>query len=346
MERQRSELQISITSGEDGVRLLNIPEFAKSIPIYDFRNLKHHEMTVSALTQGKKLAMYGGVWAAIAAEKRNSQEGTFVWDVKETGKPGEIKRPQEAKPPVMMRPEDAVRMIDWREHHPEIASLSDFWNFRKLWQEHGAYLHIIAAIRPSFYSFPQRFKTTAQEFQARYPQFPAIGVDTFAVFWREDPSLRHFATLMMRDSHTPMYTAVTTLNPHQEQPPYTEEELFDDIRIRRCRIDLIDGIISDLKYENFRDPDNPDLEPYGSHTQIRLPFTWESPTFKVVRIGSLSPEGFEAATGFKCEVLPGVKDVRKHPGQNFDSLLEKMMEEIREEYSKQTQVVYCRFEKD
>ncbi len=335
---QQGELEFSIEPGQGGVRFLNIPELSKTIPIYNFRILAHHEPAAQAIADGQRMAMYGGVWAGLEAQKRNSPGGEFFWRVKITGAAGEIGRPQEAKPPVMMRPEDAVGRIDWRKHHPKIASLSDFWNFRKLWEEHGAYLHIIAAIRPSFYSFPQRFKTTAREFQARYPQFPAIGADTFAIFWREDPFLRHFATLVARNSHIPMYTAVTTLNPHGEEPPYTFDELLADIRNRRCRIEMINLILTDPLYESCKT--------FGSHTQAILPFCGEDPTIKIVRIGSLSPEGLEKATGLRCEVLPGAKDVKKNPGENLDDSLREMMETIREEYSRQEKRIRCRFEKD
>jgi len=327
-QRGKEELEIVIEE-KDGIQFLTIPELGKRVPVYDFRDLHHQVLAARAIARGAKMAMYGGVWAGLAAEKRNSGGGDFFWEIKRSGKGSDPKyseRPKEAKPPVMIRPEDALSLVDWSKHHPNVRFLANFWNFIKLWNKHPAYLHVIAAIRPTLGSFPEKFKTTPEEFKIRYPQAPPISCDTFASFWREDPFLRHFATLVARFSHTQMYIGVSTLNPHGEEPPYSFKDFLEDIRTRRCRIELIDLIVKDDLYERF--------QVFGSHTQIRLPLLGEKSSFKVLRIGSFSPEAFERATGFECELTSGVKDVRKKPGEDLDEKLEAMIREIREDLRK------------
>ena len=57
--------------GKGGNDYLYVQELEKCLPIYDLRNLDHHPIVAKMLAQGSTIAMYGGVWAVIKAEKRH-----------------------------------------------------------------------------------------------------------------------------------------------------------------------------------------------------------------------------------------------------------------------------------
>lgn len=320
----RQSRRIKVVASDDE---LLIPELRKCIPVFDLRNLDHQAEAAKLLTRGARMAMYGGVWGGFRAVKRWDFAERFFHQVK-------VGRPEEAKIPLMTLPEDAVRIIDWSRVHADFRFLEDYWNFAKLWESHGAFLHIIAPVRETLKSLPPIFVTSAEEFDRRYPNSTPVSSPTIAGVWRDDPYLRHFATLIRRYSHTDMHIGVSTLNPHGEEPPYTFEEFKKDLSVGRIPAESIDLIVKDGLYE--------ETEAFSSHTQLRLPLTGETPTLKVVRIGSLSPEGFKQATGFNYVIIPGAKDVRKNPGENLDEKLAEMIKEINKNWQKEKPIVYFR----
>lgn len=323
--KNRPDGNLSIVIKEnDGRETLFIPELGKEIPVFDLRNLFHQVEAARLIAQGKRMAMYGGVWGGFRAVKRWDFAERFFHQVK-------VRRPEEAKIPLMTLPEDAVRMIDWSRVNENFRFLERYWNFAKLWKSHGAFLHIIAPVRETLKSLPPIFVTSPEEFNKRYPNSIPVSFPTVANVYREDPYLGHFATLIKRFSHTDMYIGVSTLNPHGEEPPYTFGEFKMDLSKGRIPARSIDLIVKDDFYEKF--------EVFSSHTQIRLPLVGEEPTFRVLRIGSLSLDGFRNATGFDFQVEPDAKDVRKNKGENLDSKLKTMINKIWEEYEKQKPVV-------
>lgn len=329
IEEKAKELQLRIEEGEAGVQLLKIPELDKNIPIYDFRNLTHQVMIAKALAKGERMAMFGGVWGAFRAVKRNTTAEDFFH---RQVKPG---RPWEAKVPLMIKPKDGLRLIDWSQVHSNFRFLSDYAEFKKLWNLHPAFLHIIAPVRPTKHSLPDIFITTPQDYQKRYSGNDIIQVSTVALLHRHDPYLEHLSAWVERFSHTAMSLGVSTLNPHGEEPPYTEKELFEDIKTARCKVAEIDLIVTDRLYE--------ESGAFGSHTQLRLPLVGESPTLKVLRIGSLSIDGFETATGLQCDPPAlGIKDVRKNQGENLDAKLSQMRQEIEANWKLEKSKIYFR----
>lgn len=301
--------ELKIEPGSDGVQVLHHPELERPIRILDFRNLQHQVEIAKVLASCGQVIMFGGVWGVFKGVQRATIGETFFVRAKP-------ERPPEAKIPQMIPPEDAIKEIDWYQVHPEFRYLQDYWSYRKLYS-HGAFLHIIVPVRPTLKSLPDIFITEPSEFAKRYPNLEPIRVATVALLWQEDPSRRHFSALVKRFSHTDIYIGVSTANPHGEEPPYTTQELFDAICNGRCDISEIDLIVTDKKYE--------ESGAFASHTQLRLPLVGETPTLKVLRIGSLSIEGFEAATGFQCDPpVIGTKDVRKVPGVSLDEKLAKL----------------------
>jgi len=326
-ELKLRQLEILEAEGIDGNRFLVVPELKRNIPIYDFRNLAHQVEIARVLADGGQILMYGGVWGVFKGVKRATFGETFF----ERAKPG---RPPEAKIPLLILPEDATKLVDWSQVHKDFRYLQDYWNFNKLWAGHGAFLHIIAPVRPTLESLPDIFKTTPEDFARRYPNLEPVPMATVALLSRYEPYTRHFGYLVKRFSHTDMYVGVSTRNKHGEEPPYTTPELYADIRTDPSGLEDIDLIATDRKYE--------ESGAFASHTQIRMPLIGESPSFKVLRIGSLDPGVFKTLTGFECELIPGVRDVRKNPGEPLFGKLTAMLIEIHQNWQLETPQIHFR----
>lgn len=329
IESNRESQKLSAVVVKEGKnrQVLHVSESEKGIPIFNLRDFSDQVEAARLVAQGKRMAMYGGVWGGFRAVKRWDFAERFFHEVK-------VGRPEEAKIPLMTLPENAVRIIDWSMVHEDFRFLEHYWNFKKLWENHGAFLHIIAPARETLKSLAPIFVTSAEEFMRRYPNSTPVSSPTIAGVWRDDPYLRHFATLIGRFSHTDMYIGVSTLNPHGEEPPYTFEEFKKDLSAGRIPAESVDLIVKDDSYERY--------QAFSSHTQIRLPFVGENPVLRVLRIGSLSPEGFGNATGFNCVIEKDAKDVRKNKGENLDAKLKAMIDEIWAEYGKQKPLIVVR----
>lgn len=307
--------------------LLYVEEIDKKIPVFNLRNLNAHASIGRMIANQSQMALFGGVWGGFKGVKRATVNESFFQRVK----PG---RPKEAKIAMMAEPSDSLQFIDWSKVHPRFRYFRDYWEYKKLWESHGAFLHIIAPLKQTFRCLPDIFETTPEDFKSRYPQQKAINVSTACFIWREDPYLKHLVSWVKRSSHTDVFVGVSTLNRHGEEPPYSYQEFVDQIKDGRTDPKDIDLVVRDSIYEN-----SPAL---GSHTQLRFPLVDEEPTLKVVRIGSLSPDGFTQATGLECEILPGIKDVRKNPGQNIDKQLLLMSREINDNWRKESPQLYFR----
>ncbi|HEY5600740.1 MAG TPA: hypothetical protein VIK81_01485 [Patescibacteria group bacterium] len=318
--------KIRESSWEDKKFLL-VGELEKMIPVFDFRNLSSHEEIAGRLAKGEQMAFFGGVWGGFKGVKQATVNEGFFTRVK----PG---RPKEAKIATMMGPEQSIGLIDWSKVHKDFRFLQDHWEYKKLWESHNAFLHIIAPIREPLDYIPDIFKTTPEDFKARYPKLESLNSTTACFVWRNDPYLKHLSNFVKRLSHTNVFIGVSTLNRHGEEPPYSYEELIDQLNDGRTNPADINLIVRDRLYEEY--------EALGSHTQLRLPLEGEQPKLKVIRIGSLSPEGFAKATGFDFEILPDIKDVRKNPGENLDKLLFYMKEEINQNWESEKPLIYFR----
>lgn len=293
---------------------LNFIETDRSIPIYNLRNVGHHEDIAKGLATGAKIAMFGGVWGVFKGVAEKTEKEIYFHTVKKG-------RPQEAKIAMLTSPETSVGLIDWQKVHPDFKHLQDLSEFQKLWSSHGAFLHIIGPVK-SFVSLPEVFQTTPKDYKTRYPNAEQIQSSTACFVWRDDPYLENVTNITKKYLQQTTYIGVSTLNPHGKEPPYTYEELVTQLKSGQIDPNEIDMIIRDSIYE-------PEFEFLGSHTQIRLPLNTETPILKVMRVGSLSPEGFQKYTGHKVEVIADVKDVRKFTGKNIDLGLEKMKVKIK-----------------
>lgn len=296
---------------------LEIKEIGVKIPIFDLRNLDDHEAIASSIAIGARVAFFGGVWGVFKGVEHTKKEELFFHIIK-TG------RPKEAKIAMLTQPKVAVDMIDWSKVHPQFRNLQDPQEFDRLWSSHGSFLHIIGPVSPELYDLPGVFITTPEDFKARYPNLKPIKHSTACFVWHDDPYLENVVKRTEELSPKKIHIGVSTLNTHGQEPPYAYEELIGYLSDGRIDPRAIDLVVRDKIYEDY--------EAFGSHTQIRVPLDSEEPVLKVVRIGSLSPDGFRNSTGYDLEVIPDAKDVRRFPGEDIDNVLFSMHNKIKQSW--------------
>lgn len=301
-----------VTGGQDvSVTYLEYDGVKK--PVYDFRNLDHQEVVARKIANGAQVAMFFGVWAGFKAVDADVEEEPFFY----VAKPG---RPKEAKIVVITHPETSHKLVDWSEVHPDFRFLEDLESFESLWDNHGAALHVIVPIKEGI-DFPKLFVTSPQEYATRYPNHAPIAAPTVSVFWRKDKYLEHLLSRVGETSERPIFIGGTSLNRHGEDPPFTYGEFIKHLNDHKVDPGAIDLVVRDSIDEGSG--------AHGSHTQIRVPLVGEKePILRVYRIGTLSPEGFERATGIETRVMPDAKDVRRFPGVNIDQRIKATHERI------------------
>jgi hypothetical protein len=293
---------------------VNLPEMGLSIPIYNVRDLRDQNKIARHIADGAQMAMFGGVWGGFKGVRLESPSEEFFHRVKQG-------RPKEAKIAMMIPPSDSRELIDWTKVHPNARHLMDETMFESLWGSHGAYLHIIAPIESGEVHVPDVFETTPKDYSSRYPTLDPVSSSTACFFWRNDPYLEHLFGLIHSSSENKTFVGVTSLNRHGETPPYTYDEFLDHLKTGKSDPRDIHLVV--------RDPIHESSQALGSHTQVRLPLVDEEPVLKILRVGTLSPEGFKRATGLDVEVVNDAKDVRKNPGEDLDHHIERMNDEIR-----------------
>jgi len=303
---------------------ISFPELGVEIPVYDIRNLFDHITIAQEIAKGRQMAMFGGVWGGFQGVRGREESGNgyLKWAKKD--------RPKEAKYAVMIPPAKSHEIIDWSLVHEDLRFLEDPDSFKSLWGTHGAYLHVIAPVR-SDAQFPDVFVTSPDEYAKRYPDHPRISSSTAAFLWRADPYYERFADLVDRFSNSTTHIGVTSLNKHGEKPPYTFEEFVAHLRDGKADPREVHLVVRDSIYEKS--------EALGSHTQIKLPLVDEEGVVKILRVGTLSPQGLERRTGITTRQMPDAKDVRKVPGVDIDTHIRAMNQQIQERWESERQVV-------
>ncbi|MBI4097970.1 MAG: hypothetical protein HY426_02930 [Candidatus Levybacteria bacterium] len=279
------------------------------IPIYDFRDLDHQRDIAKAIANGASMAMFAGVWGGFKGVRKGTEDEPFFHKAK-------AGRPSAAKVAVMVPPTASIELIDWTRVHPEVRHLEDYGWFKRLWADHGGYLHVIAPTRDDS-PVPDIFVTSPGNHSELYPNYPQVNVATACFFWREDPYLEHLLQLVDgASSDKDIYIGGTSLNPHGESPPFSFIELNEHLKAGKSNPRDINLVVRDPSYESS--------EALGSHTQVRLPLVGEEPVVLVYRIGTLSPEGFASSTGIRTHVMRDARDVRKNLGENVDSRIREV----------------------
>lgn len=297
-----------------GRESISFSELGVEIPVYDIRNLSDQADIAREIAKGRQMAMFGGVWGGFQGISADVEsEGYLKWAKQD--------RPKEAKYVVMTPPAKSHELIDWSQVHEDLRYLEDPDSFESLWATHGAYLHVIAPVR-SDAQFPDVFVTSPTEYAKRYPDHPRISSSTAAFLWRADPYFERFTDLVDRFSNSTTHIGVTSLNKHGEKPPYTFEEFVAHLRDGKSDPREVHLVVRDSIYERS--------EALGSHTQIKLPLVDEEGVVKILRVGTLSPQGFEKSTGIATRQMPDAKDVRKIPGVDIDHHIKQMNIEINE----------------
>lgn len=274
------------------------------VNVYSLRNPADIELAAREIASGKIAAFYGGLYGIVKGVRPwgDHEDAETYWRVK-TG------RARYSKVPLLIKPQDAIRLIDFRLVHPEYRHLERRENFNMLFNSHGAPLHVIAPLREPLPFMRSAFKTDSQDLASQAQDDPTRSdrlteYTTASFFWMDDPAWDSFATLASLYSKPRMFFGVSSFNNHGEQPPYTYEELLRDVSARgECKFDLV---INDEMYE--------ESGAFSSHTQIRLPTHHETPELVMVRRGALSADWFSSATGYPVHELESATTASRSPG--------------------------------
>jgi hypothetical protein len=296
-----------------GTRFLSLDPEADGprVPVYSLRDPRHRGAIVRALAAGQAAAFYLGLFTIIKALRpleEGGDTGDLFWQVKPD-------RPRWSKLPLIIRPEDALPLIDFDLVHPDLWRLSLRDHFAGLWGSHGAPLHIIAPLRrplpdlhPAFQTLPEDLREqAAAEAGAADRLLPCA---TASFFWMPDPAWDDLVDLLYRFSPPRTFLGGTSFNDHAQHPPYTYDELVAHV-CRRGTFD-VDLVITDELFEQ--------AGVFSSHTMVRLPLVGESPELVVVRHGSITPERLAAGTGYPVRVLGSVKAASRRPGLSDEEL--------------------------
>jgi len=291
----------------------------RSIPVYSLRNPSHHEPAARDLAAGATAAFYGGLYGIVRAVRP-------AWDEHEDAetywraKPG---RPRWSKVPLFMKPQDALRLIDFRLVHPDYRHLERRELFVRLYESHGAPIHVIAPLKEPLRFLHPAFKTNREDL-ARQAQGDVMAWDrvvahtTACFFWMADPMWESLATLANLYSGPRVFYGVSSFNEHGKHPPYTFVELLAQVEAGgACQFELV---INDDLYEK--------TGAFSSHTQVRLPMVGEAPELIVVRRGSVGPEWLAASTGYPVRVLDSAGVASRRPGLT-DADLQAGLERLR-----------------
>jgi hypothetical protein len=289
-----------------------------AVPVYDVRDRAHQRAIARELALGRVAAFYLGLYTIMRVLRPPWTEGPdadLFWEIK-------AGRPHWSKLPLFCKPQDALRLIDFRFVHPDYRHLAQRERFSRLWQSHGAPLHIIAPLRqplrylhPAFQTLPTDLVEQAAD--NRHAADRLIPCATASFFWMDDPAWESLATLIRLSCLPHAFMGGSSFNDHGAQPPYTRGELASYVQARgRLQFDLV---VADHLFESTR--------AFSSHSLVRLPLVGEPPELVMLRYGSVSPGWLAESTGYPVRLLESASVASRHPSLS-DADVRRGLEEL------------------
>jgi hypothetical protein len=274
-------------------------------PVYSIRDASERAQAARELASGKPALFYLGLYTLVKVLRPPWREGSGA-EVFWQSKPD---RPRWSKLPLLIRPQDSLRLVDFARVHPQFARFAAREHWESLWQVHGAPLHVIAPLREPLPFLHEAFRTTPQDLTEQARSNPlaadrALPCSTASLFWMEDTDWHDLALRVALHSPPRSFLGGTSFNDHGEHPPYTLEEL----RAYLARRDDIpfELIITDPWFES--------AGIHSSHTMVRLPLADESPELVMTRRGSVSPGFLQSVTGYHVRSLASTASASSQPG--------------------------------
>ena len=287
------------------------------LPVYSLREPRERDAAARELAAGRTGLFYLGLYTVVKTLRPpwvGDGGGEVFWRVKP-------ERPRWSKLPMVIRPRDSIRLVDFSLVHPAFQRLRERPAWDQLWTAHGAPLHIIAPLRQPLWFVHPAFQTTPADLRAQAGTDPAaadraLPCTTASLFWMEDPAWHDFALRVGLYSPPRTFFGGTSFNAHGEHPPYTLAELAEFVQARgRLEAELV---ISDPVFEA--------AGVFSSHTMVRLPVRDEPPELVMTRRGSLGPEFLEEVTGHRVRVLDSVASASHQPGLSQEELERRLRE--------------------
>jgi hypothetical protein len=279
-------------------------------PVLSLRDPEERDLAARELARGKPALFYLGLYTAVRTLRPADFAGEsaeYFWRVKPD-------RPRWSKLPLVIRPRDSVRLVDFSKVHPTFQHFRRREAWAALWEAHGAPLHVIAPLRP-LRLLNDAFQTTPGDLLDQAAANPAaadraLEHATASMFWMEDPDWHDLALRVGLYSAPNTFFGGTSFNDHGEHPPYTFQELDAYLR---GRDDIpFEFVITDDWFEG--------AGIHSSHTMVRLPLRDEPPEWVMTRRGSVSPEFIAECTGHPVRALATTASASSQPGLSQDEL--------------------------
>ena len=174
-------------------------------PVFDVRDPRQVSEIARRLARGEPAAFYMGLFTImqlVGPPHRSGARAELFWQVKRN-------RPDWSKLPVCIRPQDALRLIDWAPVHPAFR-FRRREQFEALWG-HGAPMHVIAPLRDGLRTVNPSLITTEEEAAAAAPD-RRVARRTAAMFWMQDPAWAQLADTLARSAPRQRDRKSTRLN--------------------------------------------------------------------------------------------------------------------------------------
>ena len=274
-------------------------------PVYSLRDPGERAQAARELAAGRAALFYLGLFTLVKVLRPEWHEGDGA-EVFWRAKPD---RPRWSKLPLVIRPQDSVRLVDFARVHPRFAGLATRERWASLWEKHGAPLHIIAPLREPQRFLHDAFRTRPEDLAAQALSNPiandrSLTCATASMFWMEDPDWHDLALRVVLQSPPRSFLGGTSFNDHGEHPPYTYAELRTFLAGR-----------DDIPFELIiTDPWFEEAGIHSSHTMVRLPLSDEPAELVMTRRGSVSPAFLESVTGFPVRALRSTASASSRPG--------------------------------
>jgi len=285
-----NEVQTLIVGSHEGLR---------RIPVYSIRNSKSHPDISRAIASGKPIAFEVGVIGILIAVSASADEGndngSKFWTIKKGRSPND-------RVPMMLRPKDHPKVVDYNKLHPDFRYLADDKEARERFYGNLP-LHTILPVRTDTETINRQvFVTTPTDLQGK-PTDQYVPCPTVCLYFQDDEDWMNIAEQAHQLNPNVMF-GITSFNDHGQPSPFNFNELLEYVQ-RRGKVDF-EAVV--------RDPIVEKADIRSSHTQIRLPLEGEAPEILIVRKGPVSADAIRETTGHPVRVLESAKLAgRGHP---------------------------------
>lgn len=291
-QRELGAVKLNIDKRLNGLWLIDseIGGQRRQIPIYSWREDSHKRDIAMAIAKGQVGVVFGvgnyGMVKAVADPRRGRH-----YDSGDRFFSEKIGRQNYSKIPIYAPPKFWDRYLDRRKIHTAARGLFTYENLKRFYNA-VTICHIVAPTYDRIPSLDPIFVTTKQDW-VNAGKNPEDWVDqrTVSLFWWDDPDGAEVADLVARYDLS-LTVGISSFNDHREKPAFTSEDVINYI-LNKGRVPFDFAVRDDI---------GETVGVRSSHPQFRVPLVGEEPVWTAVRLGSVSVDKFQKATGLSLPV--------------------------------------------